>query len=35
VDSAGIPVALARMDGADFHTVDVTRAKAYTATVIL
>jgi uncharacterized protein GlcG (DUF336 family) len=31
VDSSGIPVALARMDGADFHTVDVARAKAYTA----
>jgi uncharacterized protein GlcG (DUF336 family) len=31
LDSSGIPVALARMDGADFHTADVARAKAYTA----
>jgi len=31
VDSSGIPVAFVRMDGADFHTMDVARAKAYTA----
>jgi uncharacterized protein GlcG (DUF336 family) len=31
LDSAGLPVAFARMDGADFHTIDVARAKAYTA----
>jgi|SRR5579872_5524615 len=31
VDNAGLPVAFARMDGTDFHTVDVAHAKAYTA----
>jgi len=31
LDTAGLPVAFARMDGADFHTIDVARAKAYTA----
>ncbi|HXQ93310.1 MAG TPA: heme-binding protein, partial [Nitrososphaerales archaeon] len=31
VDSSGAPVAFARMDGADIHTADVARAKAYTA----
>jgi len=31
VDSSGVPVAFARMDGADIHTADVARAKAYTA----
>lgn len=31
VDSSGIPVAFARMDGADISTPDIARAKAYTA----
>lgn len=31
VDSSGLPVSFARMDGADIHTMDVARAKAYTA----
>ncbi len=31
VDSSGVPIAFARMDGADIHTADVARAKAYTA----
>lgn len=31
VDSSGVPVAFARMDGADIHTMYVARAKAYTA----
>jgi uncharacterized protein GlcG (DUF336 family) len=31
VDNSGIPVAFARMDGAAIHTIDVARAKAYTA----
>jgi uncharacterized protein GlcG (DUF336 family) len=31
VDSSGVPVAFVRMDGADIHTSDVARAKAYTA----
>lgn len=31
VDGSGNPVAVARMDGADLHTMDVARAKAYTA----
>jgi uncharacterized protein GlcG (DUF336 family) len=31
VDGSGVPVAFVRMDGTAIHTVDVARAKAYTA----
>jgi len=31
LDSSGVPLAFARMDGADIHTHEIALAKAYTA----